>query len=74
MATKMTEQDLVDCLPIAEAIVATVATDTVRPPCAVAAVARALAAVAILAEGGEDAAIGLYKHFYKELSRRGKLS
>jgi len=74
MATKMSEQDLIDCLPIADAIVATVATDNVRPPCAVAAVARALAAVAILAECSDQAAIDLFKHFHKELSRRGTIS
>lgn len=70
----MIEQDLIDCMPIADAIVATVATDLVRPPCAVAAVAKALAAVTILAEGSPEATIDLFRHFHKDLVRRGTVS
>lgn len=70
MATYMTEQDLKDADSIANAIVEMVRDQ--RPPAAVAGIAKALAAVAHLAECGPVAPAKLLETYYRKLDEMKK--
>ena len=65
---ELTEKDLDDALPVAAALYEVLVRQ--RPAVAVAAAARALASIALLANIGPDAALVLYRADYKNLERQ----
>lgn len=65
--TKMTEQDLKDAVPLADQIIAALTKSTVRPPCAVAAIAIAAAAMTVLGNAGLRATLELIDHYFTNL-------
>jgi hypothetical protein len=65
---QMTEKDLDDAVPVAAALYELLVKE--RPTVAVAAAARALASIALLAKCGPDAPLVLYKSEYTNLEKQ----
>lgn len=65
--TKMTAQDLKDAVPLADPIIAALTKSSVRPPCAVVAVAIAAAAITVLGGGGLRATLNMVDHYFANL-------